>query len=53
MLQPTEDAMATGEVIIAGELMATGKAEVHSVQTMRDGRIVASLDRYFACWPSS
>ena len=44
LLQPTGDAMATGGAIIIGELMmATGEAEVQSVQTTRDGRIVALL----------
>ena len=33
--------------------MAEGEAELHSVQTMQDGRIVVSRDRCFACWPSS
>ena len=42
MLQPTGDAMATGKAIIIGELMATGEAEVQSVQTMCDSGIVAS-----------
>ena len=45
--------MATGEVIITGELMATGEAELHNFQTLRDGRTVASWDRHFSCWPSS
>ena len=45
--------MATGGAIIIGKLMATGEAEVQSVQTTRDGGIVASRDRRFACWPSS
>ena len=35
--------MATGEVIVTGELMATGEAEVRSVQTRLDGGIIASL----------
>ena len=52
MLQPTEDAMATGEVIITGKLMARGEAELHNVQTMRNGRIVALRDRCFASWSS-
>ena len=43
----------TGEAIITGELMATGEAAVQSVQTTRDGGIVASRDHHFACWPSS
>ena len=53
MLQPTGDVMATGEAVITEELMATGEAELHSVQTMCDGKIVVSQDRHFACWPSS
>ena len=42
--------MATGEAVVTGELIATGEADI---QTMRDGRIVASRDRCFACWLSS
>ena len=38
----TGEAMATGEVIITGEVMATAEAEIQSVQTMLDGKIVAS-----------
>ena len=53
LLQPTGDATATGERIITGDVMATGQTEVQSVQTMRDGRIVASRDRRFVFWPSS
>ena len=53
LLQPTEDAMATGGEIIMGELMAAGEAEVQSVQTTLDGGIVASRDSRFVCWPSS
>ena len=45
--------MATGEEIITGELMATGKAELHSVPTTCDGRIVASCNLHFAGWLSS
>ena len=52
-LQPTGDTMATGEAIITIDLMATGEAEVQSVQTTHVGGIVASRDRRFACWPSS
>ena len=33
--------------------MATGEAEVLSVQTTLDGEIVASRDLCFTCWPSS
>ena len=33
--------------------MATGEAELHVVQAMRDGRIVVLQDRCFACWSSS
>ena len=51
LLQPTGDAMATGEAIITAELMAAGEADVQSIQTTRDGGIVASRDRCFACWP--
>ena len=40
--------MATGETIIIGELMATGEAEVQSVQTTLDGRIVGSSLRLLA-----
>ena len=47
MLQPTVDTMATGEVIVAGELMATGEAKLQSVQTTPDGGIVALRDRRF------
>ena len=36
-----------------GELMAIGEAEVQSVQTTREGGIVASRDRRFVCLPSS
>ena len=43
--------MAAGEAIIKGELMATGEAELHSVQTTRDSRIFASWDCRFACLP--
>ena len=32
---------------------ATGLTEIQSVQTMRDGRMVASRDRHFVCWLSS
>ena len=45
--------MASGEEIITGELMATGEAELHIVQTMRDGRIVVLQNRCFACSLSS
>ena len=34
-----------GEAIITGELMATGEAEVKTVQKTRDFAIVASRDR--------
>ena len=37
LLQPTRDVMATGEVIITGELMATEQAKIQSVQSTRDG----------------
>ena len=50
MLQPTGDALASGEAIITRELMATGEAELHIFQTMRNGRIVVSQDSCFACW---
>ena len=53
LLQPTEDAIATGGAIIIGELMATGEAEVQGDQTTCDGGIVASQDRSFVCWSSS
>ena len=53
LLQHTGQVMATGEAIITGELMATGEAEAQSVQTMRDGGIIASRDHRFVCWPSS
>ena len=53
LLQLTGDATATGEAIITRELMATGQTEVQSVQTMRDGGIVASRDHRFVCWLSS
>ena len=53
LLQPTEDAMATGGEIIIGVLMATGQAEVQRVQTTLDGGIVTSQDGRFVCWPSS
>ena len=43
MLQPAGDAMATGEVIITAQLMATGEAEVQSVQTTYDVGIAALL----------
>ena len=33
--------------------MATGQTEVESVQTTRDGGIVALPDGRFVCWPSS
>ena len=33
--------------------MATGEAELQSVQTTIDGGMVASRDGSFACWPSS
>ena len=45
--------MATGDVIITRELMATGQTEVQSVQTTRDGWIIDLQDRRFVCWPSS
>ena len=45
--------MATGVVIITGELMATGQAETQSVQTAHDDRIVASQGPRFVCWQSS
>ena len=45
--------MATGETITTGELMATGEAEVQSIQTTLDGGIVASRDRSLASWPST
>ena len=42
--------MAAGEaIIVTGELMARGEAELHSVQTMHDGRMIASQDHHFAC----
>ena len=53
MLQLTGDVMVTGGAIITEELMATGQAEVQSVQTPLDGGIIASQDRRFVCWPSS
>ena len=53
LLQPAGDATATGEVIISGELKATGQAEIPCVHTTRDGVIVALWDRRFVCWPSS
>ena len=37
MLQPTGNAMDTGEAIITGELMATEEAGVQSVHSTRDG----------------
>ena len=46
-LQLTGGVMATGEAIITGELLATGQAKVQSVQTSRDGGIVASQDLRF------
>ena len=49
LLQSTGNAMATTRAIIIGELMATGEAEVQSVQTTFDGGIVASLDGRFVC----
>ena len=52
-LQPTGDATVIGEAIITCELMATGQPEVQSVQTTRDGGIVASRNCRFVCWPSS
>ena len=44
MLHPTGNVIATEEAIIAGEFMATGEAEVQSVQAMHDGRVIASQD---------
>ena len=41
LLQPTEDAMATGGEVIIGQLMPAGEDEVQSVQTTLDGGIVA------------
>ena len=35
--------MATGEAIITGELITTGEAELHRVQTTRYGRIATLL----------
>ena len=43
--------MATGGAIIVEELMATGEAEVQSVQTTLDGGIVTSRDCRFAGSP--
>ena len=37
--------MATGEVTVTGELMATGEDEVQSVQTTLDSGIVALQQR--------
>ena len=48
--------MVTGEAIITGELMATGDAGVHVLNAQkiwRNGEIIASRERRFACWPSS
>ena len=42
--------MATEETIVTGELMVTGEAEVQSVQTRLDGRIIASLAGRLASW---
>ena len=47
------EAIITGEFMATGEFTATGEVEVQSVQTTRDGGIVCSSDRHFACWPSS
>ena len=47
LLQPTGDAMGTGGAIIKAELIATGEAEVQSIQTMLDGGIVASRNGRF------
>ena len=41
------EVMATGEAIVTGVLMATGEAEVQSVQTTLDRGIIASRDRRF------
>ena len=51
----TREAKITGEatITVTAELIAKGEAEVQSVQTTCDGRIVALQDRHFACWPSS
>ena len=37
--------MATRKVIVIGELMAIGEAEIQSFQTTLDGGIIASRDR--------
>ena len=47
MLQPTGDMTAMEEAIITGELMATGQAEIQSVQTTRDSGIVTLRNRRF------
>ena len=43
LLRPIGDAMTTGEVIIIGELMTTGQAEMQSVKTSHDGGIDAAV----------
>ena len=45
--------MAMGEAVITGQLMATGEAEIQSVQTTCDGVMVTLRDHRFVCWPSS